>query len=80
VSDSSLPVELWRWSATDLARAIRTRRISSREAVTSCLERIDRVNPTLNALVEVSRDEALDAADAADRAVRAQLERSARRL
>ena len=69
MTNSSLPTELWRWSASDLARAIRARRISSREAVTSCLERIDRVNPTLNALVEVSRDEALAAADAADRAV-----------
>lgn len=69
--NSSQPSELWRWSTCDLALAIRTRRVSSREAVTSCLERIDRVNPTLNALVEVSRDEALAAADAADRAVAA---------
>ncbi|MEA2627457.1 MAG: amidase [Candidatus Binatota bacterium] len=61
--------ELWQWPATDLARAIRTRRISSREVVESCLRRIDRVNPKLNALVELSPEEALAGADAADTAV-----------
>lgn len=63
--------ELWRWTATDLARAIRTRQVSSREAVESCLARIEQTNPHLNALVEVSPDEALDMADAADQAVAA---------
>lgn len=63
--------ELWRWTATDLARAIRTRQVSSREAVESCLVRIEQTNPQLNALVEVSPEEALDMADAADRAVAA---------
>ena len=60
---------LWRWSATDLAHAIRTHRISSREATESCLERVAEVNPRLNAIVEVLHDSALAAADAADRAV-----------
>ena len=66
-----LPSELWRWPARDLARGIRLRRISSREVVESCLQRIDKVNPVLNALVEVSREEALVRADASDRAVAA---------
>lgn len=61
--------ELWRWTATRLALAIRTRVISSREAVESCLARIEQVNPALNALVEVSADEALAVADKADQAV-----------
>lgn len=61
--------ELWRWTATQLAQAIRTRAISSREVVQSCLDRIENVNPTLNALVEVSPDEALAVADKADQAV-----------
>jgi amidase len=65
---SNLPTELWRWDAADLAFGIRAGRISSREAVASCLERIERVNPTLNAIVLVLHDEALKAADAADRA------------
>ena len=29
--------ELWRWSAVDLAQAIRKREVSSREAVQNCL-------------------------------------------
>src|SRR5688500_2092807 len=63
--------ELWRWTGIELARGIRARRVSSREAVESCLARIEEVNPRLNALVEVSPEEAIEAADAADRAVRA---------
>jgi amidase len=63
--------ELWGWSAVDLARAIATREISSREAVQASIERITQVNPMLNAVVEVLEDEALQAADAADAAVRA---------
>ncbi|WP_219417334.1 amidase [Pseudonocardia nigra] len=72
MTDATMPSPsdpLWRWSATRLARAIAAREISSREAVTSCLERIEQVNPVLNALVDVSADEALEAADVADRMV-----------
>jgi amidase len=61
--------ELWRWPATELARAIRTRRVSSREAVQACLDRTRAVNPELNAIVDTMDDEALAAADAADRAI-----------
>ena len=66
----NLPAQLWQWDAIDLAWAIRTRVISSREAVSSCLTRIDQVNPTLNALALVLRDEAFKHADEADQAVR----------
>jgi len=59
--------QLWRWNATELARAIATGLISSREVVESCLSRIEDVNPHLNALVEVRPEEALSLADAADR-------------
>lgn len=62
--------DLWRWDAVDLAAAIRVRKVSSREAVESCLSRIDAVNPKLNAVTVVLRDNALKAADAADRAVK----------
>jgi amidase len=61
--------ELWRWPAGDLAHAIRTRRISSREAVQACLARTHAVNSRLNAIVQLLEAEALAAADAADRAV-----------
>lgn len=62
--------ELWRWNALDLAKAIRTRDVSSREAVQSCLARAEQVNPTFNPLSEIHADQALGAADAADAAVR----------
>ncbi len=65
----SQPADLWRWTATALAHGIRTRAISSREATLACLNRIEEVNGHINALVEVSPDEALAAADEADRAV-----------
>lgn len=66
----NLPAQLWQWDATDLVWGIRTGLISSHDAVSSCLGRIDQVNPTLNALVLVLREQALKDANEADRAVR----------
>ncbi|MBL8334534.1 MAG: amidase family protein [Rubrivivax sp.] len=57
---------LWRWTAHELAAAIGAGAVSAREATTAALERVQAVNPALNALVEVTADEALAAADAAD--------------
>src|SRR6185312_12227502 len=54
-------------SATSLARAIRNKKLTSREATEAHLDRIDRVNGAINALVVVDRDGALKAARAADR-------------
>ena len=62
--------EIWRWDALDIARAIRTRAISSREAVKSCLERLEAVNPRVNAVVDVLSEEALKSADERDAAVK----------
>ncbi len=62
--------ELWRWGAVELAQAIRTRRISSREAVASCLARVAQVNPHVNAIVDLMAEEALAGADRADAAVK----------
>ena len=59
-------MELWQCDATELAHLIRTGRASSREAVQSCLARLDAVNPAINAVVRRMDDEALAAADAAD--------------
>ena len=64
-----LPPEPWRWDAVDLARAIRLRAISSREATQAVLDRCAAVNPAINAVVEVLEHEALAAADAADAAL-----------
>src|SRR5262245_66316798 len=63
--------ELWQWDAVDLARAIRLRKISSREAAEACLERLDAVNPKLNAVTFQIGERALRDADAADAAVKA---------
>ena len=57
----------WRWTATEIAHAVATGLVSSREVVQSCLGRIEEVNPHLNALVEVRPEEALSLADDADR-------------
>jgi amidase len=60
---------LWRLGAVDLAGLIRRKDVSAREAATSVLDRIDAINPRINALADVLRDSALAAADAADRAL-----------
>ena len=52
-----------------MADAIRSRDVSSEEIVQACLERIDAVNPQLNAVVQVVRDAALARARAADGAL-----------
>src|SRR5690349_24033533 len=61
--------ELWRKGAVELAGMIRDREVSSREVVQAHLDRIEAVNPALNAIVRLLPDQALAAADAADRAV-----------
>jgi amidase len=61
--------ELWTWDAADLAAGIRERRISAREAAESALARVETVNRSVNAVVEVRPDEVIQAAESADRAV-----------
>ena len=61
--------ELWKRDAVALAEGIRTRAISSREAVTACVGRMRQVNPQLNAVTCDLSDQALAAADRADAAV-----------
>ena len=63
--------ELWRMSATELAEAIRSRQASSQEVIEAHLRRIDAVNASVNAVVIVLADLALEAARAADRVVAA---------
>ena len=65
---------LWAWTAVDIARAVASRQISSREAVEASLDRVRVVNPRLNAIVDLLGDEALVAADAADAAVKSGME------
>jgi amidase len=60
--------ELWRMSAVELSRAIKSKQASSREVVDAHLQRISEVNPSINAVTIVLAEEALAAAEAADNA------------
>ena len=61
--------ELCWLSATDLAALIRRRKVSPVEVIDAVLDRIERLNPQLNAYVTVTADEARRAARAAERAL-----------
>jgi len=56
-------------TATELARRIRTRELSARAVMEAHLTQIERVNPTVNALVTLLPERALAGACAADEAV-----------
>jgi amidase len=62
--------ELWQLDAADLAPMIALGKVSSSEAVRSCLDRLESVNSSINAVVRQFPEEALAAAAAADAAVR----------
>ena len=57
--------------ATELATMLRAREISARELLEAHLDRIDRLNPTVNAVVTLDAEGARAAADAADAALAA---------
>ena len=61
--------ELMYASATTLAHAIRDKQVSSQEVVEAYLKRIEEVNPQLNAVVQLTADEALAQARQADAAL-----------
>src|SRR5438552_485213 len=56
-------------SLTEVAQAIAAKRVSSREVTQSCLDRIAKFNPRLNAFMSIEAEDALKAADAADAAL-----------
>jgi amidase len=56
-------------SAVEMARLLRTRQLSAREVLAAHLDRIDRVNPALNAIVTLVPEQALAAAARADEAL-----------
>ncbi|TDD32708.1 amidase [Nonomuraea terrae] len=60
--------ELCYLPATELARLIRTRQVSAVEVLQAHLDRIEQVNPRVNAVVTLVAEQALDAAKAADAA------------
>jgi amidase len=56
-------------SATEQAKAIREKQISSEELVRACIKRIEEVNPKLNAVVQLPAETALGQAREADKAL-----------
>ena len=62
---------IWRMSAVETARATRTGRLSCTEVVEAHCERMQAVNPGLNAVTVDLRDGALETARALDEALRA---------
>jgi amidase len=61
--------ELWQLSAAELAKRIRSREVSATEAARSALQRLDAVNPVINAVVEHRPEDVLRQAEAVDRAL-----------
>ncbi|VTU23502.1 Glutamyl-tRNA(Gln) amidotransferase subunit A [Variovorax sp. PBS-H4] len=65
-SAGTLPPDVCRWGATDIAARIRDGAISSVEVTQAFHARIDAVNPRLNAIVHADRERALQMAREAD--------------
>lgn len=66
---STMESEITSMGACEIAAAIRGGALSSREVVAAHLDRIDQINPVVNAIVTMDHEGALAAADAADRAL-----------
>jgi amidase len=65
-SDDASPDALHWWTARRLVAAMRKRELSAREVMSWHLERIDRVNPRVNAIVSLRSEGALAEATGAD--------------
>jgi amidase len=59
-------IEICRLSAVEMTRLIRAGKLSARETVAAHLAQIERVNPSVNAIVTLAGDQALEAAARAD--------------
>jgi amidase len=66
-----MKLPLWQWSATNLAKAIREKRISSQEVIRAHLDRIEAVNHIVNAVTVVLEEDALRLAGEADKKIAA---------
>jgi amidase len=61
--------EIWQLPASELARLVRTRVVSAREAAEAALHRLDAVNPKINAIVAHRPELVRETADAVDREI-----------
>lgn len=59
-------MNIWQLPATELARLLHAKTISARDVVGAHLSRIEAVNPTVNAVITVTADPAMEEARAAD--------------
>ena len=66
-----MEVPLWQWSAANLAKAIREKKISSQEVIQAHLDRIEAVNHKVNAVTVVLGEDALRTASEADKQIAA---------
>lgn len=64
-----MSADLWRWGARETASAIRSKQVSSVEALESSLNRIREINPAVNAVVDLMEEEGRAAAIQADLAI-----------
>lgn len=58
--------DIWRLGVLEIAQAVRHKEISCREVIQAHLRRIEAVNPKVNAITVVLREEALRLAEEAD--------------
>ena len=58
--------ELWGLSASEVARLVRSRKVSAREVADASLERLEAVNPKINAIVDFRADLVRQQADHVD--------------
>lgn len=64
MTDAATAADLMFLPATELAELVRSGELSAHEVVESSLSRIDALDPTYNAFIDVFHEEALEAADA----------------
>jgi len=60
---------IWEWTATQIVAEVRARRISAVEVTQVHLDRLDAVNPAINAVVQEFPEEAIEAARQVDAAL-----------
>jgi amidase len=61
--------DIWRLSASELAARVNSREVSAREAAQAALDRLDAVNPAINAVVDYRPEDVLAQAELIDTAI-----------
>ena len=64
-----MKTQITQLSATEIGSRIASGSVSAREVVEAHLERIEEINPRLNAVVQICGDRALEEADMADKEI-----------